>query len=202
MHLKIKEKGDICCPDSIYIRKWNIELNYMDGDSIVASLFADGSVTYSSRSNHVIMRMNNGIKDRSFDFRIWKDKKIVSFWTENSTGYLKKMKRAVHEIEKMKIVDDIFTYHLLFEKIDTNGDQYVVDCELSELDDIIYEEEFEVIANNHYDRGKLHLLSPSLKPQFISQKEIHYRYLSSNKYWKKRIGKMDIAEWHLLINEE
>jgi len=203
MRIKVLEENDICNPDSVYIFKWNLDLEYHDYDSKCITFLKNNTVILF-RDNHIMLRKYYKIKksDVALDLRIWIENKLITFWTSDSKNYLKTIKQCLEQIKKENLIDNIDSYNIIFQKKDENNTIFIIDCPVSEIDDAIDDEYYFQLNENYYNRGRLHLMSPFLKKNFIKQGEIHYQYIKSCQYWSDKIGNLDIAHYHLLIYEE
>ena len=209
--MRTTARPHLVSPDRIMVPEWRLLLNCWDKDNIPLSLCNDVLYYGSFKSKHSEIHIKIHSQN-TFDLRLWKERKTIAFWSQLPKDETFKTLLRVRDLFSHKkyvnvalplkpIVDDINLdeYVVIF-----NCDRCVFECTFSEIEKFCESGLYPVVDYN-YNRRPFHLLTPMEKKLFetktIKSENMCY-YLESCKYWEKRIGNMDVAEWHLLMYEE
>ena len=204
---KLKLTKDLSVtPDRLYIPEWNIDKSHNNKDAYTGSSSLTETYVGSGTCRHPMMPRDLDL----LDFRIWKDTKLIALWT-NTTDALSKLKVGIENIfngnftvfGKREWFQEIYDFDIIFVEWDLY-ENYVVKCKYSELEELIDSKEL-LVDNNKY--RVFHLASPIQKQvvikndkQLQTEKTLYYK--ESCKMWSKRIGEIDVCNYHLLIYEE
>ena len=202
-------------PDRIFIPEWNIGCKFYMEEGVTWTYYHNLLYAGKRPLIHPSIYTAYNFKDMGFDGRLWTDFKLFTFWWCCDCGFGKKeIITWTKEIaEKFRNGDfvlpkvarlktdlpdtvDITEYTFMFNGI-VDGAEKVIKCDY----DTFIKGEFEI-----YDHKKL---------RFFRQKDIELgekilygeskeksQYQLSCEYWDRKIGSMDVAEWHLLMYEE
>lgn len=185
-------------PDRIIAPDLNIKVHFRAEDQIAGTLCDD--VLYFSTIHGDIYKTFS--LDHGIDFRIWMWRGIMAFWFDQDDIF-KKL-----EIIRDKLINgDFICINKHIDKTDISD--FTVIYKYNK--EIMHKKVKEIIENpdteysNNKNERLLHLTSPILKKYFESPKDKlnkYLYYLEGCRKWTKRIGNMDVAEWHLLMYEE
>lgn len=190
-----KDSEDIVNPDSLFIKRWNLNLTYHDESIAISS---DGNKLYFDCSNH--LRIHLCIKnENTFDLRYWRKYNIMTMWVSgNVFDELKKLRLLLNKYKLFKQIDIDSIQFIFVEQIDY--EDYIVKCNINEI-----ENDCIIVSNSDY--RIFHLLVPLEKQKELLRdaklREAKYNYyLMSQRAWIQKHGHIDPAFWHLLMYEE
>ena len=204
MFEKVKYCKNVCVatPDKIIVPEWNIKLRMGMGTYTIALTYLDFKLYVSSR-NHPMLYKDLHINELGFDVRIWPKDHYVTFWCDETnkatvTAWLKDIQQKIEKrdysagpffLGKKNL--DITGSTLIFMGIIDN-ETYVIKCDW----DSFLSEDFE-LADTFSRRMFLPLIERNSR--LLNRKA---EYDETARFWEHKIGKMDIAQWHLLMYEE
>ncbi len=161
----------IVSPDGIYVDE--IKLSCRDKDAI-AITYVNGEI-YIYKGLHPTLYESRGITKEGFDFRIWTDSKICTFWPCKDCFYLLV---SANELLKPKYNLEEYTFYYTLNK----------NIHIVKWNSILKLSNTNIIPDRPIRLWNLN-----------SRRIIKTEW---ERYWLNRIGDMDVAEWHLLMYEE
>ena len=197
------ERTNEATPDEVFVPEWDYVDKFYNSDYI-AFIYLDGTLYMSNGPTaHPMMYGKYKFRNHGLDGRIWVPQRWFTFWFDSSwtkdrlLDDIRKTRRLLLESNytPFKAVDvsippiDISGYTFIFMGI-IDGEQYIIECDY----DTFFSEDFELM-----DTAKLRMFRPFRK---YDLRATDTPYRKSCKWWSKKIGGMDVAEWHLLMYEE
>ena len=197
-------------PDKLFIREWGLDEDINNAPNITFALI--GEVLHLSKDVHPRMYSRNRLGEgySGFDGRIYTNKKVMMFWqygTENTLQYVLKVIDKVcfsdfkSDVEVLSALVDFRPQDYVFiYLVEHNNEPYICKCSYDDLKNLARDPNYKLSDTSSL--RPFHLLPPQIKLNFVTHEEKKTLYNMSCGYWAKRIGNMDVAEWHLLMYEE
>lgn len=216
-------KNNCATPDRLVAKEWGMFKIFYETNGISWTYY-DGEL-YAGRKPllHPMIYNAYNFPKQGLDGRLWTEDKIFTFWwckgdmefgkkeilewTEIVARKFKDADFIVPETKNLHVESpgriDITEYTYMFLGI-VSGTPSVIKCDY----ETFIKGEFEL-----YDCSKLRFFRKETRnhpvfrrPPFITEKQREAKensqYQRSCEYWTRRIGSMDVAEWHLLMYEE
>lgn len=175
-------------PDLIYIKEWKYALSFSAKDAI--TILYNRTHLYTTVRKHPMLPIKDG-----FQARIWTDSKIITWWYDPDWHPYITIWEMINTAISNHYIQDLISYTAVFR---TNRNT-VIRVPIREMTCSM----FNTMYDNTSERA-LHLMPPltrkAIEDRNASIKEWRHKYyIEDCKVWTKRIGNMDVAEWHLLI---
>lgn len=212
-------KKNAATPDRIVVPDWGLFLIFYEGDNVTWTYINNTLYAGKKPFLHPPLYFEYNITKNGFDGRLWLEEKIFTFWwcadrmdfgQKEIISWTKtvreKLKTGDWIVPSLKGVEaihpekvDIADYTFMFIAT-VNGVPSIVRCDYEEF----IKGDFEI-----YDCSKLRYFTPSNQSPYLSRLRKRKeepteksQYQLSCEYWDRKIGAMDVAEWHLLMYEE
>jgi hypothetical protein len=183
-------KGEmLIAPDRLYIPQLDIECRFDSPDANVFVLHSGKLYEGGRIGSHPFIYNKNDLWGAGVDGRMWTRRKIVAFWHRDGDD------DPLEAMEKVNAQHNIEDYTIIFLGI-VDGQEKIVVCPFQDL------EEAKRKATPMDTDNLRWMWSANNKRRGPAKKKDNTAYAESCRYWKKRIGNMDVAEWHLLMYEE
>ena len=132
------------------------------------------------------------------------------FWQYGTENTLQCMLKVVDKISSCDFKSDMVLPwggvafqpqdYIFIYLVEISNEQYICKCTYDDLKEMAKDPDYKLTDTSSL--RPFHLLPPQIKLNFVTHEEKKTLYDMSCEYWTKRIGNMDVAEWHLLMYEE
>lgn len=175
-------------PDRLYIPELDIACRFDEPDADVF-VFHSGKFYNGGKGGHPFIYNRNDLWGAGVDGRLWRRHKIITFWHRDGDD------DPLETMAKVNTQCNIEDYTIIFLGI-IDGLEKIVVCPFQDLD-----EARRKVTPMDTDNLRW-MWSANNKRRGPAKKKDNTAYSESCRYWEKRIGSMDVAEWHLLMYEE
>ena len=179
----------LVAPDRLYIPQLGIACRFDEPDADVF-VFHSGKFYDGGRGGtHPFIYNRNDLWGAGVDGRLWTSRKIITFWHRDGDD------DPLEAIGKLNGQRNIEDYTIIFLGI-VGGEEKIVVCPFQDLDEVRRKV-------TPMDTDNLRWMwSANNRRRGPAKKKDNTAYSESCRYWERRIGNMDVAEWHLLMYDE